>query len=214
MTAGTLENIGSDEWFPDGDNNAELPEIETVEVKGDDAKDDEFDIDVADDPDVPERDKKAKTLTDDPEPTDEEMAAYSAGVKDRIGKLRHAFHDQRRAAEAASRKRDEAMGYARAAAERLQQMQKAANASAVAGIDSAIVEAKRKYKMAADAYDTDAMTEAQGEMADLIAQKRMGAVQKPVAQHQEPVVQPRPSAKAAPDTRAQTWAAKDRKSVV
>src|SRR3989304_9378302 len=70
------------------------------------APEDEIEVEIVDD--VPEADRGRKALdevVDDP--TDEEVSQYSAKVQDRIKKLTHARHDERRQRETIQRERDE-----------------------------------------------------------------------------------------------------------
>ena len=218
MAAQQLETVYEDSWDPDSDsvevNPDPLGDVNTIEIADDPKQESEFDVEVVDDPGVSDRDKKAKPLNDNPEPSEEELEVYSGKVKDRIGKLQHAYHDQRRAAEAAQRERDEAVAFARTVAERAKLLQKSADDSAEQQLEASIATAKRRMKEAADAYNTDEMAEAYAEMADLAAQKRAWSTQKTLAQQQDPVVQtrqPANQAAPAPDTRAQQWAAKNDK---
>jgi hypothetical protein len=68
------------------------------------APEDELEIEVVDD--TPEKDKGRTALTEPVEdPTDDELNTYSEGVQNRIKKLTHARHDERRAKEAIEREK-------------------------------------------------------------------------------------------------------------
>ena len=170
---------------------------------------------------VPEKDRTAKALPADEalEPTEEELAAYSEGVRKRFDKLTHARHDERREKEAAQRERDEAVQFAQQTLARAKALEAqatkltAATASAtLEKIDAELAAARKEYVEAANSYDTEAMAEAQMKVARLSAKKERAEEQKiaqPIAQAERDVVQPQPSARPAPDQRAKEWAARN-----
>ena len=133
---------------------------------------DELEVDIVDD--TPARDQGRKPL-DKPvaEPTDEELANYSEGVKKRIKELTHARHDERRKAEALQRERDEALRVAQTLMERTKavETQFSAGAQQYAAVskqaaEAAVEAARRKLKEAKEAYDTEAELTAQDELLD------------------------------------------------
>jgi len=91
------------------------------------AKHDEIEVEEVPDEKVVERDRTAKPLpkeeADSVEPTEEELAAYSEGVRKRIGKLTHAREDERREKESAQRERDEAVQFAQQVLARQRQLE-------------------------------------------------------------------------------------------
>jgi hypothetical protein len=141
---------------------------------------DDFAVDIEGDPeieiedDTPPADRNRKPLPeDDKAPTDEELEKYSEDVKRRIGKEIHRYHDERRAKEAVTRERDEAV----AAAQKLLQEKKALESRYKAGEDAFInqtkakvtlsmAEAKRAYKSAYELGDAEAMADAQEKIAE------------------------------------------------
>ena len=85
------------------------------------ADDQDVEIEIVDD--VPEPDRGRKPLEKPvEEPTDEELGAYSEGVRKRINDLTHARHDERRAKEQTLREKQEAERIARALAEENRQL--------------------------------------------------------------------------------------------
>lgn len=182
------------------------------------------DIEVVEVPDakVPEKDRTAKPLPadDNPEPTDEELAAYSEGVRKRIEKLTHARHDERREKEQAQRERDEAIIFAQQTLQQRNQLQERAqrlvadsNSATLEKLDAELIAARKEYVEAANSYDTEAMAEAQMKMSSLVAKKMRAEEQKdskPLAQTEKEVVQSAPSTRPAPDQRAQDWAARNK----
>lgn len=185
-----------------------------------DAKDD---IEVVEVPDakVSEKDRAAKSLPADenPEPTEEELAAYSEGVRKRIEKLTHARHDERREKEQAQRERDEAIIFAQQTLQQRNQLQARAqrlvedsNSATLDKLDAELLTARKEYVEAANTYDTEAMAEAQMKMSSLVAKKMRAEEQKeakPLAQQGKEVVQSAASTRHAPDQRAQDWAARN-----
>ena len=182
------------------------------------------DIEVVEVPDakVPEKDRTAKPLPADenPEPTDEELAAYSEGVRKRIEKLTHARHDERREKEQAQRERDEAILFAQQTLqqrnqlhERAQRLVADSNSATLEKLEAELVAARKEYVEAANTYDTEAMAEAQMKMSSLVAKKMRAEEQKdskPLAQAEKEVVQSPTSTRPAPDQRAQEWAARNK----
>jgi hypothetical protein len=182
---------------------------------------DEIDVEEVPDPKISPTDAKAKPLPadDNPEPTEEELAAYSESVRKRIEKLTHARHDERREKEQAQRERDEAISFAqqalaaqKALEERTKKLTDQSISASIEKLDAELETTKQKYIEAANAYDTAAMAEQQIKLAELIAAKKQIETQKQekeVAQPQQQRVQQQPTARPAPDKRAQEWAARN-----
>lgn len=181
------------------------------------------DIEVEEVPDarVAPVDRTAKPLPadDNPEPTEEELASYSEGVRKRLDKLTHARHDERREKEQAQRERDEAVAFAQrvmasqqALEARAQKMSEVTQAVTLEKLDADIAVARKAYVEAANTYDTEAMAESQMALARLVARKERAEEQKnlqPIAQVPQPVVQQQQPARPAPDQRAKEWAARN-----
>lgn len=181
------------------------------------------DIEVEEVPDarVAPADRTAKPLPadDNPEPTEEELASYSEGVRRRLDKLTHARHDERREKEQAQRERDEAVAFAQrvmanqqALEARAQKMTEVTHAVTLEKLDADIAAARKAYVEAANTYDTEAMAESQMTLARLVARKERAEEQKnlqPIARVPQPVVQQPQSARPAPDQRAKEWAARN-----
>lgn len=148
--------------FPDEEDNKVDAEID-IDVSG------ETDIDIEIEDDTPEKDRNAKPLNREVEdPTDEEIESYSKGVQGRIKELTHARHDERRAKEAALREKQELERLTQQILEenrKLKEYVKSGEASyketLQAKTEAEMEMARRKYKEAAESYDTDAMMAAQ-----------------------------------------------------
>jgi hypothetical protein len=148
--------------FPDEEENKVDAEID-IDVSS------ETDIDIEVEDDTPERDRNAKPLNREVEdPTDEEIEGYTKGVQGRIKELTHARHDERRAKEAALREKQELERLTQQILEenrKLKEYVKSGEATyketLQAKTEAEMEMARRKYKEAAESYDTDAMMAAQ-----------------------------------------------------
>jgi hypothetical protein len=152
---------GEDFKFPD--------EIE-AENKGkhlETGENDDFEIEVVDD--TPERDRGRKPLDREVlDPTDEEINQYTKGAQERIKELTHARHDERRAKEAALRERQELDRLTQQLADENKRLKEYVNVGteqysqmARSAADARLEKARRDYKVAQEAFDTDAIVAAQ-----------------------------------------------------
>jgi hypothetical protein len=155
------------------DDDFKFPDEHEIDMGGpSDKKKDELEVEVEIVDDTPDADKGRSALQENvDDPTDEEVAQYSAKVQDRIKKLTHARHDERREKEALKRERDELERVARvtmAERDRLQQQlgqgAEVITTQAKTLADSDIAAAKVKLKAAHEAFDTDAIISAQEEL--------------------------------------------------
>lgn len=175
------------------------------------------DVEIIDD--TPDKDKGRKPLTEEvPDPTDEEMEAYSVKVQERIKKLTHARHDERRKAEALERERAELERAAKAMFEENQRLKQYVQSgeqeytkAATTAAELAYESAKKKYKEAYEAGDADLLVAAQEALND--AQFKLQAAKnfKPMALQAQPAeVQPRQvEARPQIDERTLGWKAKN-----
>jgi hypothetical protein len=145
----------------------EFPD-EKSEVKVEVSEDfDDIEIEVVDD--TPEEDRGRKPMETAPEdPTDEELASYKPKERNKIREFHRAYHDERRAKEAAAKEKEEAILFAKAVLEENNKLKGSVNESHTALLEQAkknvaaeIQEAKKKYKDAFESGDSDAMVEAQ-----------------------------------------------------
>jgi hypothetical protein len=182
---------------------------------------DDVEVEVVADERVAPEDRNVKPLPEDdnPEPTEEELAAYSEGVRKRIEKMTKARHDERREKEQAARERDEAITFAqrilaekKALEERAAKLVTEQQSAELQKLDADLAVARKEYIDAANSYDTEAMAEAQLKISTLAARKAQAETRKsetPLAQPAADVVQRQQSARPAPDARAQDWAARN-----
>jgi hypothetical protein len=130
----------------------------------------EIEVEIIDD--VPEEDRGRKALDETvDDPTDEEIAQYSTKVQDRIKKLTHARHDERRQREAVQRERDELERFARSAIAERDQLQKqfgdgvaVISTQAKTMADTELAAAEAELIAAHEAFDTAAIVAAQKKM--------------------------------------------------
>ena len=198
--------------FPDEmpvDTKAEDNKVD-FEVEGDDI------VEVVDD--TPESDRGRPPMKEPPaEVTDDELAKYSEGVKQRIQHFSKGYHEERRAKEAAQREREEALRLAQNLIEEnkklqgtLGQGQQALIAQAKQTAAAEVAAAKQKLKDAHEAFDTDGIVAAQEELAKAVNKiERLNAYRPPApaappVQTPQNVVQTLPSP-PPPDPKARAW---------
>ena len=205
--------VAHDEYtFPDeAENNKAEPELE-ISVEGD------VDLEVVDD--TPEKDRGRKALAQDPEDAnDEELSQYSTKVQNRIKELSHARHDERRAKEAVLREREELERVAHRLVEENKKLKQYVNTGeqAYAGSMKSAAEAeyemaKRQFKEAHEAFDSDAMIEAQSALttAQLKIERANNFKPTPL-QEENTVVQPQVTEQAPsrPDDKTLRWQARN-----
>jgi hypothetical protein len=151
--------------FPDEEDQVD-GEQQSAELE-----DDDIELEVVDD--TPPEDRGRKPLDRDVEdPTDEEVAEYSDKVQKRMKELTHARHDERRAKEAALREREEAARIAQQLFEENRKLRESYNAGAqqytevmASKAEMELQVARQKLREAQESYDTDAIIEAQEELA-------------------------------------------------
>lgn len=149
--------------FPDEATKAEAKADDKVdfEIEGDAA------IEVVDD--TPPEDRGRKPMAEPPkEVTDEELSKYDESVQKRIKHFTKGYHDERRAKEAAQREKDEALRFAQALAEENKKLKGSVNQNQTALLEQAkkvvaneLEVAKRQYKEAYEAGDSEALVNAQ-----------------------------------------------------
>jgi len=187
-------------------------------------------IEIVIEDDTPPEDQGRKPLEEDPEPADAEVEEYSEKVKQRINKMRHGLHDERRAKEAALRERDEAVALTR----RIVEEKKALEARNTQGetayvvqtkerVELALREAKREYREAYEAGDGEKLADAHERVAALTLERHQvdswarqqkpkeSALQPPPVDVQRQLT-PFPQVVKAPapvDADASKWAAKN-----
>jgi hypothetical protein len=167
------ENEGDDKNL---DIEIEGSSAETIDVKGKkaevpapsevDSSDDGFEIEVVDD--TPKADRNRKPSDPPEDVTEEELEDYSEKVRRRIQHFSKGYHDERREKEKALREREELERVSQRLVEENKKLKENEHKSQIALLENAkksaeaeINAAKRAYKRAYDAGDSDKVLAAQ-----------------------------------------------------
>jgi len=170
-------------------------EDNTVEVTTDES---DIEVEIVDD--TPERDRGRKPLDREvSDPTDEEIESYSDNVKKRIKDLTHARHDERRAKESLAREKQELERLAQQILEENKRLKQYVSTGteqytqmAKTAADAELEKARRDYKAAQEAFDTDAILAAQEALLEAkMKVEQTKNFRPPPLQTQEVDVQPR-----------------------
>ena len=167
-------------------------------------------IEVVDD--TPEDDRGRTPMTEPPkEVTDEELAKYDEGVQKRIKHFTKGYHEERRAKESAEREKDEALRLAQAVLAENKKLKGSVNQNQTALLEQAkkvisgeVETAKRMYREAYEAGDTEKLVEAQEALttAKIRADKVNNFRPAPLQVNETPVQIAQQPTKAAPVDRA------------
>jgi len=198
-----------------------FPDEET-EVNGKDVvvtqQDDDVEIEVVDD--TPERDRGRRPLDREvADPTDDEIETYTKGAQDRIKELTHARHDERRAKEALAREKQELERLAQQMLEENKRLKQYVSTGteqytqmAKTAADAELEKARRDYKAAQEAFDTDAILAAQEALLEAkMKVEQAKNFRPPTLQTQETEVQPRQTEPQTvrPDEKTLRWQARN-----
>jgi hypothetical protein len=192
-------------------------EVRVPDKQGaDTSTNDELEIEIVDD--TPPEDRNREPMVEDPEPSEEELLSYSDKVKKRISTLQRAYHEERRAKEAADRERQEALRYAQSVAVQNKQLYERVNTDATllheswkSKTETDLAAAKTAYKNAYESGDSDAILEAQEALNRATYRHEQSLSKQAPLQEKETVVQSTQDVYTAPppDERAKTWASKN-----
>jgi hypothetical protein len=174
----------------------------------------EPEIEVVDD--TPEEDRYRTPMVEAPQdPTEEELATYSESVKNRFKHFTKGYHEERRAKEAATREKDEALRIAQAVFEENKRLKGSVNQGqnvlleqAKRVINTEIEDAKRIFKEAYEAGDSDKLLEAQEALtnAKIRADKVNNFKPTPLQETETPVqIAPQPQQAAPVDEKLLAW---------
>jgi len=200
---------------PEAENEAE---VESVESKGHD-DDGDYEIEVVDD--TPKKDRGRKPSEPPADVTDEELEEYSEKVRKRIQHFSKGYHDERREKEKALRERQELERLAQQLVEENKKLkgtvgknQTALLEQAKRNVDSDLINAKKAYKEAYEAGDSDAVLEAQEKLTEVkLRAERVNNFKLPALQEAETPVQNEvsdtPAPAVTPDERAMDWASQN-----
>lgn len=180
--------------------------------------DDDFEIEVVDD--TPPADRGRKPLEREvADPTDDEINQYTKGAQERIKELTHARHDERRAKEAMAREKAELERFAQQIAEENKRLKQYVNtgteqytAMAKTAAEAELDKARRDYKVAQEAFDTDAIIAAQEALtiAKMRAEEAKNFRATPLQVEKNEVYSaPQQTQSAQPDEKSLRWQAKN-----
>jgi hypothetical protein len=190
--------------------NDEQDQDETAEVTDDT---DGFSIEVVDDTPRADRNRKA---SDPPDAlTDEELGEYSEKVRKRIKHFSKGYHDERRAKETALRERQELERYAQQLIEENKTLKGAVGKNQTAlleqakkAVETELAQAKKAYKDAYEAGDSEGVLTAQENLTSArLKADKLNDVRIP-ATTEESSVKPAPTTvdpRAAEWAKANTW---------
>jgi hypothetical protein len=171
-------------------------------------------IEVVDD--TPPEDRGRKPMTEPPkEVTDDELSKYDESVQKRIKHFTKGYHDERRAKESAEREREEALRFAQSMAEENKKLKGSVNQNQTALLEQAkkvvaneLDVAKRQYKEAYEAGDSDALVNAQEALtsAKMKAERVNNFRPTPLQEEETPVQITQQPTRAAPvDEKLLAW---------
>jgi hypothetical protein len=182
------------------ESKAEEPEVEVVQEAAEPQSDEDYE--------------------DPKEVTDEELRRYSdKKLKDRLAHLGRGYHEEKRRAEAALKEKEEAIRIAQLIVEEnkrlkgsLSKGQEVLIQQAKAATELEMEKAKRRFKEAYDAGDSEALAEAQEALtAAKIKSDRIANFKPTPLQEEEKRVETQQIAQATPpDTKALDWHQKNR----
>ena len=181
-------------------------------------EDGDVEIEIVDD--TPERDKGRKPLDREvADPTDAEIETYTKGAQERIKELTHARHDERRAKEALQREKQELERLAQHMQSENQKLKQYVDTGsqqygqmAKQAAEAELDKARRDYKVAQEAFDTDGIIAAQEALTEAKMKIASARDFRPTAlQQEENVVQTRQPAPqpVQPDEKTLRWQAKN-----
>ena len=130
----------------------------------------EVEIEIEDD--TPEQDRGRKAAPPPEDPTDEELNSYDEKVQQRIKKFTRGYHDERRAKESALREREAAENFARQVLEENKRLKGQLEVGSKVLIEQTkfsangeLESAKKRLKEAFESGDSDALVDAQEQVA-------------------------------------------------
>lgn len=186
----------------------------TAEVEDD--NNDDYEVEVVDD--TPKADRNRKPSEPPAEVTDEELEEYSDKVRNRIKHFSKGYHDERRAKETALRERQELERLAQQLVEENKNLKGTVSKNQEALLEQAkrtaageAIIAKRQYKQAYEAGDSDKLLEAQEKLTNAkIKADRLQNLQPEALQQEETPVQTEQTEEQSTPTqvdyRANEWA--------
>jgi hypothetical protein len=143
------------------------------------------------------------------DPTEEELASYSTGVRKRIDKLTAKYRESERREQAA-------LQYARGVKSQNDTLQKNANALSEAHgkeyagrVSTDLEGAKKRYIAAYESGDPEELVAATTDLSKLTVEDAAINNQVPVLRPQQPILQQTPATAPPPDPKSQAWATRN-----
>ena len=194
----------------EGTDDFEFPDEKEAKAK---FKDDEpkgrVEIEIEDD--TPPQDRGRKAAPPPEELSDEELASYDEKVQQRFKKFTRGYHDERRAKEQALREREAAEEFARKVYEENKRLQEQlANgskeyiATSKTAAQAELEAAKEKYRKAYEAADSDALVEAQAQIAKATVKMEKAEALRPIEVEEREDFKPAKVEQAAPNVSPRT----------
>jgi hypothetical protein len=203
--------------FPDedGDTGNEIQSKqakESEELSADIGDDDSIQVEVVDD--TPTEDKNRKVSEPPEEVTEDELDSYSEKVRKRLQHFSKGYHDERRAKEQALRERQELERVTQHLSEENKKLKEDVTKNQQALLEQAkrvvaneLDSAKRRYREAYDAGDSEAVVSAQEDLtAAKLKADKLASFKFPALQEENSRVENQQPAPAPVDERAKAWA--------
>jgi hypothetical protein len=193
---------------------AAVARSETVDDSEVDIDDDDYEVEVVDDTPKADRNRKASDPPEDV--TEEELEDYSEKVRRRIQHFSKGYHDERRAKEVAFREREELERLSQQLVDENKKLKSNANKNQTALLEQAkrsvvtdLETAKKSYREAYEAGDSDGVLDAQENLTNAkIKADKLNSFTLPSLQEDETNVEMVPQTTSPPvqvDKRAQAW---------
>jgi hypothetical protein len=190
-----LNNDNASFEFPDEVEAKEVKQTKKEAKKEKPAA--EVDIEIVDD--TPEEDQGREKMQADPlaKDEDDELLSYDKKVQKRIKKLTKGYHDIRREKEEADRQREEAIRVAKFLVEENKRIQETLHEGSKSYIEQGKISAetelamaKKAYKEAYEAGDSDALVEAQLAISEATLKLDRARTMQPIEPKEQPVYIP------------------------
>ena len=159
-------DISGEASTTNGKSEKETGRTESKAETKTETKENNYEIEVVND--VPKADRGRKPSEPPADVTEEELGEYSDKVRNRIKHFSKGYHDERRAKEAAFREKQELESLAKRLVDENNKLKETQNKNQTAMLEAAkkaaekdLDEAKRAYKVAYDAGDSEAVVTAQ-----------------------------------------------------
>lgn len=197
--------------MPDIKDEFEFPDEKVAKGK---PEDDQVQIEIEDDGPQDEHAGKPPIKKRINEVTDEELDHYGKQANRRIKKFSKGYNDERRAREQAEREREAAENYAKQVIEENKRLKEQLSTGSKAFIETSksaaeaeLSAAKERYKKAYEAADSDAIVEAQEEIAKATVKLDRADTMKPIEHEEKEWTPPAKAEQERPPVprRTQAW---------